>query len=502
MHKSPKSFQLFSDSPSSRAVLAIFATATILMLSGPAAAQDTSSPEYNTPWYRSPFAIITAILVLALVAQFIYWRKKKAADKNPSNRLSITGSSDVQFGLKQPIKKKSGRLTKEEMSSLLKASATPAPGFESDSAGDDEPLPPTPEPIPEVPATPEVPVFVAPAATAPIETGPIISVEALSPAPEVSPIEDFTDDDVFLDALDQLQDEDPEARVLAVRVLGQFVSRNAVSALSFAAGNDPESSVRAAAVASLGILGHESVFPTVLSACADPAADVRLAAARTLADLKFSRAEAYSRMIDEGDPEMLRKAVAACQQTGMTARAFDRLASPDSRQSYEAFAILSLLVKAGETKPLFNAIAQHPAENIRLAAVKLLRNSKLPGIFGQMSIMADASALTPRVRAALMDDSKPAKRGPLVTGTSRPDIPRGPFAPPEQPTPPRGPEVATPSAAEAMPSSETFAPPPVQTYADPPVFTSNDEVIDTRPRTEGSAPPSPPPVFRDDPFDR
>jgi hypothetical protein len=486
MHKSPKSFQLFSGSLSSHAAFALSAGVATLLLAGTAAAQDTSSPEYNAPWYKSPFAIITGILVLALIAQFIYWRKKKAADKNPSHRLSITGSNDVQFGLKQPVKKKSGRLTKEEMSSLLKASATPAPGFESDSiTADDEPLPPTPEPIEEAPV---VPAFVAPAATAPIETGPIIMVEALSPAPEVSPIEDFTDDDVFLDALDQLQDEDPEARVLAVRVLGQFVSRNAVSALSFAAGNDPESSVRASAVASLGMLGHESVFPAVLAACADPAPDVRLAAARTLSDLKFSRAEAYSRMIEEGDPEMLRKAVAACQQTGMTARAFDRLASPDSRQSYEAFAILSLLVKAGETKPLFNAIAQHPAENIRLAAVKLLRSSKIPGIFGQMSIMADASALTPRVRAALMDDSKPAKRDPMVTGTSRPDIPRGPLAPREQPTSPREPEIA--------------APPPMQTYSEPPVFTSNDEVIDTRPRADEGAPPSPPPLFRDDPFDR
>ena len=193
----------------------------------------------------------------------------------------------------------------------------------------------------------------------------------------------------------------------------------------------------------------------------------------------------------------MRKAVAACQQTGMTARAFDRLASPDSRQSYEAFAILSLLVKAGETKPLFNAIAQHPAENIRLAAVKLLRTSGIPGIFEQMSIMADESALTPRVRAALMDDSKPGKRSPLVTGTSRPDIPRGPLAPPEQPTPPREPEVAP-----TPPAEPAFAPPPTQTYSEPPVFTSNDEVIETGPRSGGASAPEPPPVFRDDPFSR
>lgn len=496
MRKSPKSFQLFSGSPSSLTAYAVFAAPAVLALVGTVTAQDTSSPEYNRPWYWSPFTIVTAILVLALIAQFIYWRKRKAAEKNPSNRLSITGASDVHFGLKQPIKKKSGRLTKEEMSSLLKASATPAPEFESDlaSTSTEAELPPDTPPTPEPPTEPEVPVFVAPIATAPIETGPMISVEALSPPPDESPIEDFTDDDVFLDALDQLQDEDPEARTLAVRVLGQFVSRNAVSALTFAAGNDAESSVRAAAVASLGTLGHESVFPAVLTACADPAPDVRLAAARTLSDLKFSRAEAYTRLIAQNDPETMRKAVAACQQTGMTARAFDRLASPDSRQSYEAFAILSLLVKAGETKPLFNAIAQHPAENIRLAAIKLLRNSGIPGIFQQMSIMADASALTPRVRAALMDDSKPGKRAPLVTGTSRPDAPRGAFAQPEQPSPPREPEVAP-----APPPQPAFATPSSPAYSEPPVFTSNDEVIETYPKAGNNEPP---PVFRDDPFDR
>lgn len=459
-----------------------------MLVAGSAAAQDTSSPEYQDHWYTNPFYILGGILLLALAAQVIYWRKKKVAEKDSSNRLRITPSNDVQFGLRQPAKKKSGRLTKEEMSSLLKASATPAPEFESESLpAEAEVLPPTPEPVEAPPEEPAVPVFVAPAATAPIETGPMIAVEALSPAPEVSPIEDFTDDDVFLDALDQLQDDDPEARVLAVRVLGQFVSRNAVTALSFAASNDPESSVRAAAVASLGMLGHETVFPAVLSACADPAADVRLAAARTLADLKFSRAEAYSRLIAEGDPEMLRKAVAACQQTGMTARAFDRLASPDSRQSYEAFAILSLLVKAGETKPLFNAIAQHPAENIRLAAVKLLRQSGIPGIFDQMSIMADESALTPRVRAALMDDSKAARRGPIINSTSRPDFPTGPLSRPVAETVASAPAVEPPQPLPVAPP-----PPPFE----PPVFTSNDEVIETGTR------PEPPPVFRDDPFDR
>lgn len=469
---------------------------TCVLLASPAAAQDTRSAEYQEHWYTNPFYILGGILLLALAAQIVYWRKKKAAEKNSSNRLRITPSSDLHFGLKQPVKKKSGRLTKEEMSSLLKASATPAPEFEAESIP--EPGAP-PEPEPEVPAEPEAPVFVAPTATAPIETGPVIAIEALSPAPEVTPIEDFSDDDVFLDALDQLQDEDPEARALAVRVLGQFVSRNAVSALSFAAGHDTESSVRAAAVASLGMVGHESVFPAVLAACADPAADVRLAAARTLADLKFSRAEAYTRLIAEGDPEMLKKAVAACQQTGMTARAFDRLASPDSRQSYEAFAILSLLVKAGETKPLFNAIAQHPAENIRLAAIKLLRRSGIPGIFDQMSIMADESALTPRVRAALMDDSKIARRGPLVTGTSSPDIPRGPFAPPEPAAPAAVPDSPTPAAA-AAPATDVFNLAPPQPLPEPPVFTSNDEVIDTRPQENSRS--EPPPVFRDDPFDR
>ncbi|MEO6392289.1 MAG: HEAT repeat domain-containing protein [Pyrinomonadaceae bacterium] len=466
--------------PAFRFLINCFATAVALGLTGlllgsTAGAQNTSAtppPPLEEPhWYTNPFYIVGGIFFLALVLQVIVWRRKKNAERNAGRSLRIV-APDTQFHLKQPLKKK-GRLTKEEMSSLLKASATPAPAFETSVAPDL-----SPDRVPESsvasPAEPEPaePEFRIPTATHPIETGPVINIEELSAPPSLSPLPDFADDDVFMDSLDQLQDEDVESRALAARVLGQFKTRNAVAALSFAASNDTESSVRSAAVASLGMIGHESVFPTILALCADSAPDVRLASARTLSDLKFSRAEAYTRLIAEGDHAMLRRAVAGCQQTGMTARAFDRLASPDSRQSYEAFAILSLLVKAGEIKPLFNAIAQHPAENIRLAAVKLLRNSGIPGVTDHLKQMAEQSELTPRIKAALMDDSKPPRRR------------NAPFTPP--------PVMNESSSAESA----------------PPVFVDEPELdlSHLAPRAESfesnaSEPLAPRPVFRDDPND-
>jgi hypothetical protein len=504
MHKSPKFVSADFGKLAKLALSPALALAAELWLSNVASAQSPSPAPAPVPeehWYYNPFYVVTGILVLALIPQILYQRRKRAAERESGNRLRITPAGDVGFGLKAQPTKKKGRLSKEEMSSLLKASNTQEPVFDTDLPPNPEGSPteetaPPAEPEAEIPAEPVPEVFVAPTATAPIETGTVIRVDALSPAPEMSPIEDYSDDDDFLDALDQLQDPDPVTRVLAVRVLGQFKSRNAVNALNFAVANDRESTVRAAAVASLGMVGHESVFPAVLGSCADTAPDVRLAAARTLSDLKFSRAEAYARLIEEGDPAVLAKAVAACQQTGMTQRAFDRLASPDSRQSYEAFAILSLLVKAGETKPLFNAIAQHPAENIRLAAIKLLRESGIPGIFEKMSLMADQPALTPRVRAALMDHLKPgAKRSQVVDGYSQP-APSSPepYAPSAQPpTPPSAPPAAPPVA-------DPWGIPAADASAEPLEFTSNDEVIS--PPAPGSEPkPVPPPVFRDDPLD-
>lgn len=464
---------------------------TGLVLGSTAAAQSATEPPppplEEPHWYTNPFYIVGGILVLALVLQVIVWRRKKNAERDAGKNLRIV-APDAQFHLKQPPKKK-GRLTKEEMSSLLKASATPAPAFDTDLAPDLVSAAVAPDVRVDRSAEPEPafaePPFVLPTATHPIETGPVINIEELSSAPPLPPLPEFADDDVFMDSLDQLQDDDAEARALAARVLGQFKTRNAVTALSYAASHDIESSVRSTAVASLGMIGHESVFPTILASCADTAPDVRLAAARTLSDLKFSRAEAYTRLIAEGDPETLRRAVAGCQQTGMTARAFDRLASPDSRQSYEAFAILSLLVKAGEIKPLFNAIAQHPAENIRLAAVKLLRNSGLPGVTDHLRQMAEQTELTPRIKAALMDDSKPPRRR---------NAPVNPAPAPPAP-------IADPVSVE--PSAELAS-----TQA-PPVFTDDPE-LDLPParppvrdvfENNASEPLSSPPVFRDDPND-
>src|SRR5205823_9406761 len=141
------------------------------------------------------------------------------------------------------------------------------------------------------------------------------------------------EDQALTEILTKLEDSDEEGRAQAVRQLGLHAAQRSVSALSSLALNDSDSGIRAAAVSSLGTIDHESVFAPVLIALADESREVRAAAARTLTSLHFDRADAYVRVLETADPDMLQRVARACIQTGIVAQGVDRLASEDRHQA-------------------------------------------------------------------------------------------------------------------------------------------------------------------------
>ena len=197
-------------------------------------------------------------------------------------------------------------------------------------------------------------------------------IRGLEPAGSVEQLPEWMEDQSLADALERLDSADVEARVAAAQQLAQFQVQRSVEALTSLAAYDRDAAVRAAAVTSLGNIGHESVFPSVLISMADEAREVRAAAARALSRLSFDRADAYVRVLETADAETLRRLASACIGAGLAKQALSRLASEDRRQAYEAFSLLSLVAKGGQADLIVQVVEEHQDLNMRLAAARLL----------------------------------------------------------------------------------------------------------------------------------
>jgi len=195
-------------------------------------------------------------------------------------------------------------------------------------------------------------------------------------------------------AIDQLEGSDDRARASLAQELALHPVQRSVATLTSLVMSDPDPAVRSAAVGSLGSIDHESVFAPVLIGLADESRIVRAAAARTLTSLNFDRADAYVRVMETADPEMMKKVAQACVQTGIVAQGVDRLASEDRHQAFEAFSLFSLLARANETDPITNVIEKHQDEDVRLCAVRVLN-------------VAGQAALVPKLREIVGKESMP-----------------------------------------------------------------------------------------------
>jgi hypothetical protein len=185
-----------------------------------------------------------------------------------------------------------------------------------------------------------------------------------------------SNDEALMGAIEQINEEteeDETIRDLAVRILTMFKTRNSVEALSQVALYDLSTSLRVKAVLTLSEFDHESTFETLLLACADPTREVRAAAARALTKLSFDRADAWARIAECGEDWRMIQSARAAIESGFVERYFDRLISNDFKQCYEAFSLMTLLIRAGETDLIFQAINENRDINVSLALLQVVK---------------------------------------------------------------------------------------------------------------------------------
>jgi HEAT repeat protein len=225
----------------------------------------------------------------------------------------------------------------------------------------------------------------------------------LEPTSAVEDLPVSSGDPLLTKALESLNGYDVEERSEAVKTLGQFRVQSSVKALAQLARYDSEPNIRSLAIAGLGSINHESVFPAVLIGMADETREVRAAAARSLNRLSFDRADAYVRVIETSDDETILNVAKACIQAGIVSQNLDRLANSDHRQAYETFSLICLLAKAKMNEPVLDAIADHRNMDVRLKAVHLLACAGEPETFEQLRQLAIRDGIGEEVKTALLE---------------------------------------------------------------------------------------------------
>ena len=214
----------------------------------------------------------------------------------------------------------------------------------------------------------------------------------------------ISNDQALMSAIEQVQDEfeeDETVRELAVKILKAFRTRNSVEALSQVALYDLSANLRSTAVGILSDFDHETVFEVILLAGADPTREVRAAAARALFRLNFDRADAWTRIAETGEEGRMIQASRAAIEGGFVDQYIERVVHQDQRTAYEAFALIALLIKSGETKKVFDALMNHKNMNIRKAILHVIKVTKDAKALGGLYAMLELNNLTPEMQESI-----------------------------------------------------------------------------------------------------
>jgi HEAT repeat protein len=160
---------------------------------------------------------------------------------------------------------------------------------------------------------------------------------------------------------------------------------------------------RAASVRALARLNTGEAFHQICAAFDDPAGEVRDAAARAVHEISDDRAESFTRALRESPPERRRRIGAALASSGLADEAVSQLTGESREKTYDAFSLLFLMAKAGESAPLIHAIESHPDTEVRLAVVKLLALSGQQDVLPSFKRLAVRGSLPAEVRSAVME---------------------------------------------------------------------------------------------------
>lgn len=325
-------------------------------------AKNLNTPEDYTGWYVAFF------LLFLILAGLILWRTqakkelKNSSKKAPKKALKkVEGSFDAEKELEWYRKnqklmggKTNGGFVRTNGDGLPENKAT-SNGNGINNGND------TPELSKK--ATSELPVF---------------SIQKIQPPKPFAQLP-ISNDESLMCAIEQTHEEfedDEEIRELSVRILAAFKTRNSVEALSEVALYDLSSNLRSKAVTVLSEFDHESVFETILVACADPSREVKAAAARALFRLSFDRANAWTRITDTEEEGRIRQIARAAIEADLVERSLDRLVHEDLKIAQEAAAFTTMMIKSGETKEVFNALVNHKKMSVRKAILHIIKITK------------------------------------------------------------------------------------------------------------------------------
>jgi HEAT repeat protein len=236
-----------------------------------------------------------------------------------------------------------------------------------------------------------------------VDNDVVEQITHLEPTHSVTELPVTEDDEQLKRALVLATSSDVQERAEALKTLVQFRDQRAVDAMSLIARDDSEPNLRSSAITNLGVINHESVFPSILIGMADEAREVRAASARSLNRLSFDRAEAYVRVIENSDEATIGSVAKACIQAGIVSQNLDRLSTSDHRQAYETFSLICLLAKAKMYQPVLDAIADHSNGDVRIKAVHLLACTGQPEVFDQLRELAVKEGMREDVKTALLE---------------------------------------------------------------------------------------------------
>jgi hypothetical protein len=164
-----------------------------------------------------------------------------------------------------------------------------------------------------------------------------------------------------------------------------------------------DSSQRAAALVDLADNGGIDAFELITSCFDDSSVEVRNAAARALYGVQPDIAASFTRALREASPDRRRRIGSAMAGSGLAANAINSLAGEGRDRTYDAFSILFLMAKAGETQPLMTAIAKHSNLDVRLTAVKLIGLSNQQGVLPALRHLVSREQLPEEVAGAIME---------------------------------------------------------------------------------------------------
>lgn len=339
-------------------VLSVFFTAT--EIAAQSSAQNLQSDGFN--WW----AIVLFLLVGCLIIAIFYRYKTKNAEELSTNSYKRVSYPNSSSGKKDSSDKDLEWLRKNrkipEKTELQKKARAERNGSKQNGTGKLPPLSSlTLENLGEISSILPIYSFLKLRETKPFDSLPISNEEAL------------------MSAIEQIQDEfeeDEEIRSLAVRILAAFRTCNSVEALSQVALYDLSSNLRSTAVTTLSEFDHESVFETILLACADPTREVRAAAARALFHLTFNRADAWARIANSGEQGRMVQMARAAIEADLVERSFERLVHQDRKYAYEAFALVILLIRAGEMEVITNFLLKNNDQKVRRAILHTIKVSK------------------------------------------------------------------------------------------------------------------------------